>query len=972
MRTCAATIRQYWNKFLHLNTRSKYTSVFVIAIALVGVFLVPHIAHAELDMTSISNAIILAVTRFFLWIASFFIQLSLFFLKFFILLAGYNGFINAPVVKFGWNIIRDVANMFFIVILLVIAFGTILGLEQYEWKKSLPKLVFAAIFVNFSNVICQLIIDVSQVFTITFLNAVAGTAGGNFINMMNFREVLAFSTSKPEANADIAGDLLIGALFALFMCMVAAAAIGSYLIVMLFRMVTLWCLIILSPLAFLFSVLPSTQSYADEFWKEFVNHVIAAPMMVFFLWLSFATFGSGNITDSLQGPENNSLSDYEIDDDATSVGGQAGVSINRAASWMNLANFAVAIGFLMMGMERVQKLGVKGGDWVDKAKGFATNAFTIASGIKLAQMGYDKAGGVTGLVTKPVSALASVTGLKHGAKMGAEKVKRGWYGTRLGSIGLRREGSLAASQHATHALKERMESEGHRKSSAHHEAARQNVLLANEKRRLQGDSGHAEAEVRLHVFEEENAAFKAETNNLKAAWKADPANAGKNLDEKTEAELQKQALANLGDKAATLQALNAEAQSKAWGGKAAKDIDRNAFAEFDDIQRSLANKIQKAKRLAAMVDQKEDMEDFGGESYERRTKLYKEEYKNMQSHLDGSGNVKVGEKDAYEAAQRKAQTLLTIFAENGELSGTMNSVLSHPDKNVQLNSTENIPAALLAMQTGRNITDLMTSIPDPADPSKMISFTDKDAIDEAQMKLREMQGAKADAKQGILAVALNTGALKKGEYQYYNQMIEGYDAEGRMARGVYATSTEAGEKASRGNFASGDTGMDGETVQRVNENYFRNGTTNIGEVKDGRSQIGVNSDGKAVATLSPEAEKLLMGISTKTASEISKLAPNITNLLSTGSYSKSGYDEATNRITASAGSEEMLKTFKRLLTTMKDRVDTASPGVETDRNKEALVALMQKITGKAMRYDQAIKIEVGDARGHKAIDDATF
>ena len=42
------------------------------------------------------------------------------------------------------------------------------------------------IVINFSNLILQLIIDVAQVFMITFLNAVAGAAGGNLINMFNF------------------------------------------------------------------------------------------------------------------------------------------------------------------------------------------------------------------------------------------------------------------------------------------------------------------------------------------------------------------------------------------------------------------------------------------------------------------------------------------------------------------------------------------------------------------------------------------------------------------------------------------------------------------------------------------------------------------------------------------------------------------------------------------------------------------
>lgn len=385
MRTCAAFFDRYWSRLKNMSRRQKYTSLFVFLAILIGVFLVPAVSSAD-TAESISGAIIITLTQFFLWLASLGIQLAIFFLKFFILLAGYNGFINADIVKFGWSIVRDVANMFFIVILLIIAFGTILGLEQYEWKKSLPKLVFAAIFVNFSNVICQLIIDVSQVFTITFLNAVAGTAGGNLISIMKFDDVFTLMKTPPGAGTDVQGDLVIGALFAMFFCFVAAAAVGSYMIVMLYRVVTLWCLIILSPLAFLFSILPSTKSYADEFWKEFINHVIAAPMMVFFLWLAFSTFGGGDIVqDNIQAY--NVLEGYKLDTDSDAVGAQTSVTISRATSWLNLGNFAVAIGFLTMGIERVQKLGVRGGDYIQRGLDFAKNVFTIFAGVKLAQAG---------------------------------------------------------------------------------------------------------------------------------------------------------------------------------------------------------------------------------------------------------------------------------------------------------------------------------------------------------------------------------------------------------------------------------------------------------------------------------------------------------------------------------------------------------------------------------------------------------
>ena len=120
-----------------------------------------------------------------LQMATLFLKLSIFVLKFIIEIGGYNGYINAPAVEVGWVMVRDLANMFFVVALLLIAFGTILGLEQYEWKKLMVKLFFAAILVNFSRVICGIMIDAAQVVMMTFINGVVATAGGNLINAFN-------------------------------------------------------------------------------------------------------------------------------------------------------------------------------------------------------------------------------------------------------------------------------------------------------------------------------------------------------------------------------------------------------------------------------------------------------------------------------------------------------------------------------------------------------------------------------------------------------------------------------------------------------------------------------------------------------------------------------------------------------------------------------------------------------------------
>ncbi len=354
---------------------------FSIVAILVGIFLVASPAKAEF-LQDVANGIINGLSYILIEIAAIFIQITIFSLKFFIEIAGYNNFIDADIVKLGWNMIRDVANMFFVVFLLVIAFGTILGLEQYEWKKTLIKLVMSAFLVNFSNLICQLIIDVAQVFTITFLNAVAGAAGGNLIKMFNLDEIYNIANNNTDPNG-LQIKLFGGAVMTIVFAGMAMFTMGAYLVIIIARMVVLWALMIFSPLAFLFAALPNTQQYAKQFWDKFVSHVIAAPVMVFFLWLAFATFGGGNVVQEnieREHPLIVSGGIQPITQSTDNNGAALGITYSQAASWENMANFAVAIAFLAFGIQQVSSLGVVGGGLVSGAINFGKNVATIASG----------------------------------------------------------------------------------------------------------------------------------------------------------------------------------------------------------------------------------------------------------------------------------------------------------------------------------------------------------------------------------------------------------------------------------------------------------------------------------------------------------------------------------------------------------------------------------------------------------------
>lgn len=359
--------------------------------SLVSVLLIVMFTPVGAQVTEAGNWLITGLAQILLAVANLSIGMCIFFLRFFIAIASYNNYIDVDVVQLGWVMVRDVANMFFVVALLVIAFGTILGLEEYEWKKNLVKLIFAAIFINFSNLIAQLFIDVAHVFTMTFLNAISATAGGNLINMFKLDQITQMVGVNPDVNTEFNVEILAGTAVAALFALLAAFVMGSYVYVMMARVVSLWALIILSPLAYILGVLPKTQSYAERWWSEFSNNVIVAPIMVFFLWLAFATLGTGNILASIQEdiPNNNKIDGTKSVQlvGANFVGSNepSKISLSKVSTWENMANFLIALAFLRVGVKTTEETGVWGSDMISDAWSFGKRAATIATGVAAAR-----------------------------------------------------------------------------------------------------------------------------------------------------------------------------------------------------------------------------------------------------------------------------------------------------------------------------------------------------------------------------------------------------------------------------------------------------------------------------------------------------------------------------------------------------------------------------------------------------------
>ncbi len=359
----------------------------LISVFASGIFSHPALAQtggaaSPIQVAFVPNFVFDLLTRLMLAVTRLALSLMLFVLTFIVQVASYNSFLSSDAVNVGWVMVRDLTNMVFVVALLIIAFGTILGIEHYEWKHMLFKLVAAAVLVNFSRVICGIIIDVAQVVMVTFVNGISSTIGGNFIRAFSLDSIRSFSSAN---NLPINSEgVWLSALASLFISVTILVTSGVLLAMLVARVLVLWVLIVLSPIAFVFGVLDQTKSYASEWWSQFGKNVITGPVLVFFLWLTLVTVGNGMVSTQFATTAQNTNAFSESS------------GIGQALRWDSLVNFVIAIGMLLVGIKVTQQLGGIGAEWTGKAVDIGKKVTMAVSGIstvrKTAAKGYELAG----------------------------------------------------------------------------------------------------------------------------------------------------------------------------------------------------------------------------------------------------------------------------------------------------------------------------------------------------------------------------------------------------------------------------------------------------------------------------------------------------------------------------------------------------------------------------------------------------
>lgn len=273
------------------------------------------------------------------WIATLFFELGAFLIG--VVLRFNVHIFDSPYIQTGFSVSLAIANLGFVLGIIIIALATILRNQTYGIKQLLWKLVAMAILVNFGLVITAPVVNFADSMSQYFITAVGGDQGydGLATNLSNafqpqqatYPTDLGFNSqqdyqatlqicekkygtiddciklmeaaqSAPDAVKQAAGlspadsytQKVLGVIGAVILTSLSAIVLLCLVVLLLVRYVVLGILLVLLPLAWLTWVFPKFNSQFSRWWSEFIRWTFFPPLMLFFIYLAFITATTAN------------------------------------------------------------------------------------------------------------------------------------------------------------------------------------------------------------------------------------------------------------------------------------------------------------------------------------------------------------------------------------------------------------------------------------------------------------------------------------------------------------------------------------------------------------------------------------------------------------------------------------------------------------------------------------------------------
>jgi hypothetical protein len=189
----------------------------------------------------------------------------------------------------AWSTVRDLINLLFLVVLAALAVLTIIRVDvrSYDVRKSLPLLIFAVIGVNFALLMATIMVNTAFVLAQPFMNKATAIVESTALN----------NPASNGAGADFGTSVVL--LFASLIMLIGLAVLLFFFVI---RIIVVWILAALSPVVFLFMVLPLTRGESLNLLQTWIKWVYMAPIAFLILYIGSAmllpAFGNGGGSDS--------------------------------------------------------------------------------------------------------------------------------------------------------------------------------------------------------------------------------------------------------------------------------------------------------------------------------------------------------------------------------------------------------------------------------------------------------------------------------------------------------------------------------------------------------------------------------------------------------------------------------------------------------------------------------------------------
>jgi len=189
----------------------------------------------------------------------------------------------------AWDIVKNIANVMFIILFLIVIFSQLtgVGIDNYGIKRVLPKIIIAAILINLSYVICELAVDISNILGSGLQNMFASQAG-----------TIDLGKEAPAGSAVAGGivDLaLVGSgayLYTLFnplgtiaigiavvsVIISIVVAVAFLFLILVIRQAGVIIMVVLAPAAIACYMLPNTEKLFKKWFDLFKALLVVFPI----------------------------------------------------------------------------------------------------------------------------------------------------------------------------------------------------------------------------------------------------------------------------------------------------------------------------------------------------------------------------------------------------------------------------------------------------------------------------------------------------------------------------------------------------------------------------------------------------------------------------------------------------------------------------------------------------------------------